>query len=53
MFKVKNGLVQSYIKEILDSAPNSYNLRNNHFISHISIHYAILPLLFLATPSKN
>ena len=32
MLKVKNGLGPSCIKEIFDSTPNSYNLRNNDFI---------------------
>ena len=31
MLKVKNGLEPSCFKEIFDSTPYSYNLRNNDF----------------------
>ena len=42
MFKVKNGLVPSYIREIFDSAaPKGYNLRNTDFNipRYNSVHY--------------
>ena len=49
MFKVKNGLVPSYTKEILDSAPNSLNLRNKDF--HIprfnTVRYESIPYITL------
>ena len=41
MFKVKNGFVQSYIKEILESAPNSYNLRNFNIPRFNTVRYSI------------
>ena len=31
MYKVKNGLVPTYIKEIFNTAPKRYNLRNADF----------------------